>query len=258
MQVLVTLLTPVSEAAAAAAKRLTICLPSQNQHRGTNAKLAPEAHHPGDNKSKKSAEEADDVTEIFNTPKASKKKRKKRKKSHQSDTVSEDSDTEPKKKKKKVKAHRSSIGSDSELDAGELPKAKKTSRQPEKVSTEADTEISVAQPKKRGCPRKIVDDTPVAPKVWSMSMFVEIASPQKLHTGKTPRGDKFVNMPATMGGPFVFMRKMGWYKFLEEVAEIVDVNIEYLGLDGMTWGFQALQTFQHTDVRVFWEYFDGT
>ena len=53
-----------------------------------------------------------------------------------------------------------------------------------------------------------------------------------------PRGDKFVNMPATMGGPFVFMRKMGWDKFLEEVAEIVDVDIENLGLDGMTWGFQ--------------------
>ena len=198
-------MTPVSEAAAAAAKRLTIRLPSQNQHRGTNAKLAPEAHHPGDNKTKKSAEEADDVTEILDTPKASKKKRKKGKKSHQSDTVSEDSDTEPKKKKKKVKAHWSSIGSNSELDAGELPKAKKTSRQPEKVSTEADTEIPVAQPKNHGHLHKIVDDTPVALKVWTVSMFVEIASPPKLHTGKMPRGDKFMNMPAMMGGPFVFM-----------------------------------------------------
>ena len=102
MQVLVNLLTPVSEAAAAAAKRLTICLPSQNQHRGTNAKLARKVHHLGDNKTKQSVEEADDVTETLDTPKASKKKRKKRKKSHQSDTMSEDSDTKPKKKKKKV------------------------------------------------------------------------------------------------------------------------------------------------------------
>ena len=124
------------------------------------------------------------------------------------------------------------------MDAGELPKTKKTSHQPENVSTEADTEVPVAQPKKRGRPRKIVDDTPVAPKVWSVSVFVEIASAPKLQTGKTPRGDKFVNMPATMGGPFVFMRKMGWDKFMEEVAEIVDVDIENLGLDGMTWGFQ--------------------
>ena len=177
-------MTPVSEAAAAAAKKLTIRLPSQNQHRGANAKLASEACHPGDNNIKKSAEEADDVTEILDAPKSSKKKRKK-KKAHQSDTASEDSDTEPKKKKKKVKTRRSSIGSD--MDAGELPKTKKTSHQPENVSAEADTEVPVAQPKKRGRPRKIVDDTPVAPKVWSVSVFVEIASPPKLQTGKTPR-----------------------------------------------------------------------
>lgn len=157
---------------------------------------------------------------------------------HPSDTASEDSDTKPKKKKKKVKARRSSIGSDSDPDAGELPKTKKASLQPEMVSAEADTEVPVAQPKKRGRPRKIVDDVPVAPKVWSVSVFVEIASPPKLQTGKTPRGDKFVNMPATMGGPFIFMRKMGWEKFLEEVAEIVDIDVENLGLEGMTWGFQ--------------------
>ena len=91
------------------------------------------------------------------------------------------------------------------MDAGELPKTKKTSHQPENVSAEADTKVPVAQLKKRGRPHKIVDDTPVAPKVWSMSVFVEIASLPKLQTGKMLCGDRFVNMPATMGGPFVFM-----------------------------------------------------
>jgi len=42
----------------------------------------------------------------------------------------------------------------------------------------------------------------------------------KLQTGRTPRGDKSVNMPATMGGPFILTRKMGWDKFTEEVADI--------------------------------------
>lgn len=246
-QVVVTLLTPFSEAAAAAVKKLTIRLPSQNQHRDANAKLAPKAHHPGlvnantnssvkVNKGKKSAEEPDDVVEVLDAPKISKKKRKK-KKAHQSDATSEDSDTEPKKKKKKGKAHqRSSVGSDSDPDATELPQTKTTSRRPEKVSAEADT--PVAQPKKRGRPRKVVDDVTPVPKVWNVSVFVEIASPPKLQTGKTPRGDKFVNMPATMGGPFVLTRKMGWDKFTEEVADIVDVDTENLGLDGMSWGFQ--------------------
>ena len=72
-------MTPVSEAAAAAAKKLTIRLPSQNQHRGANAKLALEACHPGGNNIKKSAEETDDETEILDVPKSSKKKRRRKK-----------------------------------------------------------------------------------------------------------------------------------------------------------------------------------
>jgi len=42
----------------------------------------------------------------------------------------------------------------------------------------------------------------------------------KLQTGRMLCGDKFVNMPTTMGGPFILTRKMGWDKFMEEVADI--------------------------------------
>jgi len=42
----------------------------------------------------------------------------------------------------------------------------------------------------------------------------------KLQTGRTLHCDKFVNMPTTMGGPFILTQKMGWDKFTEEVADI--------------------------------------
>ncbi|EDR10762.1 uncharacterized protein LACBIDRAFT_315508 [Laccaria bicolor S238N-H82] len=208
------------EAATAAAKKLTIRLPSQNQHRGTNApKLAPKARHLGDNKAKKPAEEADGVTEILDTPKASKKKRKKRKKLTNLILQAKTQIQSPRKRKKRLKL------------TGQALEATQ-------IRTPANSPRRRRPLVNRGHPRKVVDDTPVTPKVWSVSVFVEIALPPKLQTGKTPCGDKFVNMPAMMGGPFVFMRKMTWEKFLEEVAEIVDVDIENLGLDGMTWGFQ--------------------
>lgn len=91
--------------------------------------------------------------------------------------------------------------------------------------------------KKHSCPSKIAKD--LSTQKFSVSVFVEVAQPPVMTRGKTYKGDKLVNQPPIMERPFTMTYVMQWPEFLEEVAELAEIeeeNVE-VAIALMTWDF---------------------
>jgi len=99
-------------------------------------------------------------------------------------------------------------------------------------------------PKKRGQPRKPVEEKAskavavAGSQPFNASVFVSVEKPPQLMRGKTHKTDKHVAQEPCVEGPFTLIRSMKWADFLDEVTGWVGVDKENLRIHGLSWGFQ--------------------
>lgn len=105
--------------------------------------------------------------------------------------------------------------------------------------TEDTQDVQPLVQKKRGRPRKPIEEKPKAGlQPFNASMFVSVENPPQLIRGKTHRTDKLAAQEPRIEGPFTLIRSMKWAEFLHEIAQWVGVDQENLRLNGLSWGFQ--------------------
>jgi hypothetical protein len=126
-------------------------------------------------------------------------------------------------------------------------RSKKKARADEAEQKVVSENVELAQPpapktpKKRGRPRKLIDEKasrPVGSQPFNTSVFVSIENPPQLMRGRTHKTDKHIAQEPRVEGPFTLIRSMKWAGFLDEVAGWVGVDKENLRINGLSWGFQ--------------------
>ena len=73
---------------------------------------------------------------------------------------------------------------------------------------------------------------------FAVAVFVLVAVPPKVVPGKTHKGDKTIKQDPITAGPFTLTRKTRWKDSVQLVAEAIDIQIENISLNAMTWHFQ--------------------
>ena len=152
----------------------------------------------------------------------------------------------PVKRKKPVNSEAEIDHSDTDQEGKVTVATKKKKRSKKKARTddseEKDTQLEEVQPlvqKKRGRPRKPIEDKPMAGlQPFNASVFVSVENPPQLVRGKTHKSDRLAAQDPRVEGPFTLIRSMKWTEFLHEVAQWVGVDQENLRVNGLSWGFQ--------------------
>lgn len=98
---------------------------------------------------------------------------------------------------------------------------------------DAQAGVTAKKTKKRGPGRPPAKKLPFA-----VPVFVLVTVPPKVVPGKTHNGDKTVKQDPVTTGPFTLMRKLRWMDFVQLVAETIDVQMENVSLNALTWHFQ--------------------
>ncbi|KAG6876736.1 hypothetical protein C0993_000772 [Termitomyces sp. T159_Od127] len=107
-----------------------------------------------------------------------------------------------------------------------------------------DSEKSATPLKRRpGWPRGSVKPKIALPAVQPVqrldaSVYVNLGVPPKLIRGRTHKGDKLEPQKPKQYGPFTLTANMSWNQFLVEVSILVDIELENLDINEMTWSFQ--------------------
>ena len=73
---------------------------------------------------------------------------------------------------------------------------------------------------------------------FAVPVFVLVAVPPKVVPGKTHKGDKTIKQDPVTTGPFTLTRKLRWMDFVQLVAETINVQMENVSLNALTWHFQ--------------------
>ena len=96
--------------------------------------------------------------------------------------------------------------------------------------------VTAKKTKKRGPGHPPAKKSPFA-----VPVFVLVAVPPKVVPGKTHKGDKMVKQDPVTTGPFTLMQKLRWMDFVQLVAKTIDVQMENVSLNALTWHFQINQ-----------------
>lgn len=98
---------------------------------------------------------------------------------------------------------------------------------------DAQAGVTAKKTKKRGPGRPPAKKLPFA-----VPVFVLVTVPPKVVPGKTHKGDKTVKQDPVTTGPFTLMQKLRWMDFVQLVAETIDVQMENVSLNALTWHFR--------------------
>lgn len=111
----------------------------------------------------------------------------------------------------------------------------------------SDDELPVV-PKRRGRPPKPVSEANAR---FATPVFVEIAQAPTVQHAKNSAKDRFIKQAPKRAGPFELTEKMGWERFLRDIAEITDQQTENFDTTSMSWSFQKKEMYPLTNAAGF-------